>query len=1156
MRTKSHNKGMVFLWMFSMFLLLGMSVKGSLAWSQNSSKTAENDDLAGTIISYVEEQNSVNTIASKIVSLHVNNATVFEAVNQLASDNNLTLSYSKEILPENKTVSVDLRQVTFNKAMYMMLEGTGLRYAISDKGKLVLFEAEKELSKKTIQQAETVSGQVVEAETGDPLPGVNITVKGTTIGTSTGSDGNYELGVPSLQDTLVFSFIGYESQEVPINGRTTVNVTLQTQTVMGEEMVVVGYGTTNRADITTSISSVNPDDINISAKPSINDMLFGQAAGLRVTQESAQPGGNVNLSIRGRGDPLIIVDGVVVPSDGLEPGVNFAEYNPVNRGNLAGLKPSDIESIEVLKDASASMYGVEASDGVILITTKSGRAGRMDVSYSSSVSYQQNYDYMQPLKAEQYMRFLNRFEADRYNAENDMEPFGSTPSDYEPRFSQSEINNAGVGTDWVDFILKDGNLTNHNLSISGGSERITYQFSGNFFDQNGTVENSSMQRYNARANMTFEFNDVISFNASVTGSKNFYDNTFAGWQTGGAGANGFTPLQGAFAYPAYLPVRDEDGNFTQFQTTGNPVSQLRIRDETAYNSIFSRFSVDLTLIPNKLTGRLLYGNNYEASERDYFIPSTVNWFDENASRGSLQQEDRMYQTMESYLNFTSDIGEFAEVSAVAGFGQYINEGFRFGLSARGMLDAVNTNRVDGADSNVNSSRWKNIKRSYFTRASFDLLERYVLEGSLRYDGFSQFFPDSKYALFPSGSVAWKLSNEPFFETSDVVSLLKLRASIGITGRPLPSGAAFAAFSPDGYLASFNDGSTNYIPVQATQLDHPELTWEKTIMQNAGIDFGFFEDRISGSFDIFRDDVTDLLNTGANTPALSLISEQPVNGGHIVRTGYELGLDVDILRKQDLFWRTGITLTHYNERWEERFEETDLASYQRETDPTSVIYAWETDGILDLGEEAPEWQPDAATVAGSPIFVDQNGDAVLDSADVKKFSVLPDVSIGLNNTFNYKNFDLTVMLYGQVGAYRYNNSLQWANPNGMLGSNLSGIQEMKYVWTTENQDGWLPGASFRAADLGTIGNVAGVGTDSYVSRADFLRARNITLGYTFNSSMLNNLVSELRVYLDVQNAFVITNYEGADPEVRQDGVKGAPAPYPMVRTFTFGVDVNF
>lgn len=1003
----------------------------------------------------------------------------------------------------------------------------------------------------------TVSGQVTDAESGESLPGVNIVLQGTGIGTSTNADGRYELEVPSLQNTLVFSFIGYQQQVVPINGRSNLDVELSSEVIFGEELVVVAYGVTRRADLTTSVSSVDVKNIPVAAKSNVNDLLFGQAAGLQVRQESAQPGGGVDLSIRGRGNPLIVVDGVVFPNEELESRINFAEIDNVNRGSLAGLSPGDIESIEVLKDASASMYGVDASDGVILITTKKGSKGRLNVSYGSSVSFQQNTNFLEPLTAERYMRTINQLEEDRFNAENDMGPFGPNPSTFTPLFSEQEISAAGKGTNWVDMILRDGNLTNQNLSISGGSDRITYYFSGNFFNQNGTVENSDMQRYNGKAALTFEFNDFVTLNTSITGNKNFFNNTVAGEQTGGAGANGFTALQAAFTYPATLPVKDEDGNFTQFQLTGNPVSQLQIKDKTAYNSIFANFSVDFTLIPEMLTAKVLYGNNYETSQRDFFIPSTVNWFDANEARASLQQSERQYQTIESTFQFQkSDIGNFLDIDAVGGFGTYITDGFSFGVQARGVLDAVNTNRINGALTNGNSNKTRTVKRSFFARTTYDFLDKYILQGSVRYDGFNQFFPGNKFAIFPAVSAAWKVGNESFLAGSSILSELKIRASYGITGTPLPTGSAFAAFSPDNYLADFDDGGSSFIPVQATRLNHPNLEWQKTKTKNLGVDLGLFEDRFSASFDVFRDDVTRLLNPDANTPALSLLPDQPVNGGHQMRTGFEFDIRGDVMRSQDFVWNTGITFTHFNHRWEDRFEETDLANFQSVTDPVNVMYAFETDGILDIGQEIPAWQPEGARLPGAPIFVDQNGDGLLNSDDIKEFRLLPRASIGVNNTWRYKNFDLNMILYAQLGAYRQNNTLRWADADNIINGGSAGVDEVKFVWTTTNQDGSLPGASFRGI-LNTVGEgdkaVSGVGTDSYISKTDFLKARNISLGYTFNSL---NMIRNLRVYVDVQNAFIITSFEGGDPEVDAGAVKGAPAPFPTVRTFSLGANVNF
>ena len=999
----------------------------------------------------------------------------------------------------------------------------------------------------------TITGNVVD-ENNEALPGVNVLVKGTSIGTVTDVDGNYRLTTPDDAETLVFSSVGYQTEEIAIGNQTTINMTLLPDIQSLQEVVVVGYGTTTREDLTTSIAKVDPSNIPAAANPNVSDLLFGRAAGLRVVQQSAQPGGNVDLSIRGRGNPLIVIDGVIMPNTGLEPGVNFSEINSVNRGALAGLNPNDIESIEVLKDASAAIYGVNAGNGVVLITTKQGKAGRISVNYSGSRSYVQNMEFLEQLNATEYMSYYNRFDRDRYLAQNQMDPFGPNPaSGFTPRFSTEEIAQAGVGTDWVGQVLRNGSIDNHNIAISGGAEKVNYYFSGNYFNQIGTVQNSDMRKYSARMNLSYHFNDWLSLNTNFNTNRNRFTNSGAGWQTGGAGAEAFTALQAAYTYPAYLPIRDENGDLVRFQTTGNPVSLLNIDDNTQYKSLLANISLDIDIIPDVLKGKLLYGNNTESSTRDFFIPSTVYWFNLSRSRASLNWSERQNQTMEATLSFTKALSDAVELDAVAGVAQYSYEENGFGLQAQGMLDALNTTAVQAgtAASNVNSYKNATKTRSFFARASFDILDRYIVTGSYRYDGFSYFFPESKFAGFPSASVGWKISNESFLSDVSNLDLLKLRASMGTTGNTIGT-VAYGNYAPDGIVIGFNDGSTKLIAYQLTAIDQPDLTWEKTVTANVGLDFGFFNNRISGSLDWFRDDVTNLLRADANTPALSFLAQQPVNGGHQVRTGYEVSLNTDNVRNRDFNWSSTINVSHYSYRWEDRFEEDDLAPYQKVTDPVNAIYRFETDGILQLNEEVPAWQPEAAQLAGSPLFVDQNGDGQLDSADVVIYDQTPRLSIGFGNNFRYKNFDLTVFLYGQTGAYRVNNSLAWADPvNGILGGNIAGTSDLQYVWSTENQGGTLPGATYNEAALTTL-----VGSDYNITKANFLRARNITLGYTFNFEGLKQYVRDLRVYLDVQNAFVLTKYKGADPEVEAEGVKGGPAPYPMARTYSLGVNVNF
>jgi hypothetical protein len=354
--------------------------------------------------------------------------------------------------------------------------------------------------------------------------------------------------------------------------------------------------------------------------------------------------------------------------------------------------------------------------------------------------------------------------------------------------------------------------------------------------------------------------------------------------------------------------------------------------------------------------------------------------------------------------------------------------------------------------------------------------------------------------------------------------------------------------------SFDGGATTYVPYLLTQLDR-DLKWQKTVNKTIGLDFGIFDNRISGSIDWFREDVTRML-VEVNAPALSFLGSQFVNGRHQVRDGIEFGLNTENIRTPDFTWNSILNISNYSFRWEERYEQDDIPAYVGIKDPVNALYAFETNSILQLGQEVPAWQPSAAVKPGAPLFVDQNGDNTLDSADVLIYDQTPKISIGFGNTFRYKNFDLSVFLYGQAGAYRQNFSLAWTDPINMLTYASAGTQDMDLIWHSENPGGTLPGATYNEALLGTIGNVSGVGSDMRITKTNFIRARNITLGYTFTSPAVKKIIDDLRVYIDVQNAFVITDYKGADPEVADREVKGAPAPYPMVRTFSFGINANF
>ncbi|MFG6687756.1 SusC/RagA family TonB-linked outer membrane protein [Mariniflexile sp. HNIBRBA6329] len=1003
----------------------------------------------------------------------------------------------------------------------------------------------------------TISGSIQDLA-GMPLPGASIIEKGTTNGVQSDFDGNFVIDINNENATLIISYIGYLSKEVSVIGKDKFLIQLGEDTTALDEVVVVGYGTTIKKNITTSVVSVDATDIPNSSNSGVTDLLFGKAAGVQVNQSSSQPGGRVNLSIRGRGNPLVVVDGVIVPSSNLESGVNHAETNNVNRGNLGGVNPNDIQSVEILKDASAAIYGVNAANGVILITTKKGKSGAMKVNVNLSHSLQVNAPYLEQLEAKDYMQFYNRFEEDRYLAQNNMQPFGNTaPSGYVPTFSNSDINNT-VNTDWLDQLLKSGYINNLNMNASGGSEKATYYFSGGYFDQEGTVQNSGLKQLTGKLSLSFQILPFAKLNVSANGNRSTYGNPVAGQQTGGGGANSYGALQAALAYPRYLPVKDPNtGEFTQFGLIGNPVAQLDIKDESKNSSLLTTTSLDLTIIPEMLTGKVLYGYNEESSFRDFFIPSTTNWFDDNRARASLQQSDRERHTFESYLTFVKDFTNL-KINAVAGFGEYIDKGFGFGVQAFDMLDNINTTNISGAPTNGNSWKYINKTRSYFARASFDLFDRYLIEGAIRHDGFSQFFPESKFASFPSISVGWKISNEPFFESlKDNIDLLKLRGSYGTTGETLPSGAAYGYYNPIGDVIAFEDGSVSYVSYRLSQLDDPSLTWQKTIMKNIGLDIEMFKGRLYGSFEWFQDNITNLLRGSVNTSALSAISTRPANGGEQVREGFDINIGGDLIRTNDVRWDMAVNLSHFDYKWVERFAQDDPSTFLNVNDPVRSMYAFETNGIIQIGEAISDYQPATASIAGAPRFVDQNGDNVLDRNDVIIYDQTPNLSFGLTTKFTYKNFDISTALYGQVGSFKQNYSLNWANPISMLDLNTSGSGNTIDVWSSQNPKGTLPGVTYDETALGNIGDTVNWGSDITISNADFLRVRSINLGYTITSEQLKSVFfNDMRVYVDIQNPFLFTSYEGGDPEVFTPSVKGASAPYPIVKSFALGLNINF
>jgi TonB-linked SusC/RagA family outer membrane protein len=1009
-------------------------------------------------------------------------------------------------------------------------------------------------------QERIITGKIIDVDN-QPVQGATVAVKSRPASTTkTTENGDFSLSA-ATGEVLLISSVGYTNKEVKIGADAALTVILNTNPTSMDEVVVIGYGSTSRRNLTTSVAKIDPKSVPQAANNSVSQLVFGRAPGVVAVQSSAEPGGNINVSIRGRDNPLVVVDGVLMPFSGLEPGSGNNRFNGnVNRGGFAGINPSDIESIEFLKDASASIYGVGAQNGVMLITTKKGRGGRTNVSYDGSRSVVKNMPYFKPLNATEYMGYYNDLTIDKYLVDNKMEPFGPNPvnltnyynSPTIKPFTEDQIRNAGKGTDWLDYVLRDGSIDNHNISISGATDKLNYYFSGGYFNQQGTVQNSGLKRYTARVNLTFNLTSFLSLTTNVNYGRNDYQNSQTGGQSASLGPEGFGAVQAALAYPAYLPVYEPgSGKYTQFRIIGNPLSLLDVRDITNNTSLLANFSADIKLIPNVLTARLVYGNNTENAERNFFIPSTT-YFDQlHRSRGALSTSKRQNQTIEATISYKQRLFDALNVDAVAGFGEYPNRNFGFTATGSDMMDVIGTDALGTASlssQTVSSSRGETKQRSYFTRASFNYHNRYLMSLSLRYDGYSQFFPQNKYAAFPMASLGWTLSNESFLKDVRFINLLKLRVSIGATGSA--GSQAYATFSPDGYVVTFNNGAVAYVPYHLTQLDKTNLQWPKTVNKNLGLDFSFLGERISGSFDIFRDDLTRMI-TDVNTSMLSLIATEPVNSGHRVRYGWELGINTNNIRTPSFEWTSLINLSRTQLRWEERFLNTFLRGWQDTRDLVSSYYVYKTNGIIDGVKAIPESQPVNARHLGSPIFVDRNGDNKIDTMDVFRINPDPKLAIGFGNTFRYKGFDLALMFYGQFGGKATTPAAAWSTATDFVTGGQNGVRELNEIWTTSNPKGIRPGVAYNESAMGLP-----VGTDIGLQSTDFVRCRNITLGYTIQSGPITKYIRNLRLYVDVQNAFIITDFKYVDPELSVASVKGGPAPYPMARTYSFGVRANF
>lgn len=998
-------------------------------------------------------------------------------------------------------------------------------------------------------QNRTISGKVTSAEDGLTLPGVNVVVKGTTLGAVTDIDGLYQIQLPAESAVLVFSFIGYARQEVEVGTQSTIDIVLQLDSRALEEVVVVGYGTVKKSDLTGSVVSLKSDDLTPGANVSMEQMLQGRAPGVLISQETGEPGAAMSITIRGASsitagnDPLYVIDGMPVNNGAVITGTGAGMVGNNNpRNPLNSLNPNDIASIEILKDASATaIYGSRGANGVVLITTKSGQEGQLKVSYNGYYGTQSVANQLDVLTATEYRDVLNAIIA---------EGGGNAGEEV------TEIQ--GGGTDWQAELLRDAPIQNHNLSFSGGSNTSKYYVSLDYFDQQGVVRYSGMQRYTARVNVDSKINDRYAFGINLNTS--FIQDDYVSNGTGlneNAGA-----LYAAINFDPTISVFDAAGNYnlSPFITTDNPLALAR--GEDALSESFRTFGTiygEYFVLPS-LSAKVKLGGDINSSRRDVWIDPITVTGGQNSGIATIITGRRDYYLAEGTLNYNRTFDQHALSGVVGATYEYFGAQ-NFNGNGRGYaLPQLTTNAIGSgaADMNVmGSGRDLSKLVSYLARVNYSLADKYLITASFRADGSSRFGPNNRFGFFPSAAFAWKIHNESFMQESALFSQLKFRASYGVIGNQSIPNYRFLPSFDTGADVVLNDG--RFTTIQPSRNANPDLKWESTAQLDIGIDFGLWDDRLYGSLEYFDAKTTDLL-LNVPKPNSTGFGSRTENVGSIRNSGIEAILTARVVNSRDFDWTTSANFTAIRNEVLDIGEADRIitgglgfvsdATITRPGDPLYSYYGYEVAGVWQENDNFDLTNDNVAP--GDLKYVDQNGDGTINADDqVILGNTFPEFTWGWTNTLTFKGISLSAFIQGVQGVSLLNNNLvDTYFPINFRRNKMA--EPYLNRWTPSNPTNEYPSFVNPTAQGQRVVN------SRTVTDASYIRLQSLRLGYNVP---VNNVqaISSLNVYVTANNVFTITDYIGTDPGANATGssvLRIDYNTYPFARTFLFGLNVSF
>jgi len=994
-----------------------------------------------------------------------------------------------------------------------------------------------------------IQGKVTN-DKGEPLPGASVAEKGVNNATSTNPSGNFVIDVANSNAVLVISFVGYETKEITAGNQLTINVTLVPASASMGEVIVVGYGTVRKSDLTGSVVSLKQDDLTPGTNVNIQQSLQGRAAGVQVYQKTGEPGSAMSVKIRGASsitagnEPLYVIDGMPIndaaPITGSAVAGAPGSANP--RNPLNSLNPSDVQSIEILKDASATaIYGSRGANGVVLITTKKGSTGRLNIGYNANYGVQKVTNKLNMLTGEQYRDVLNAI----------IDVGGGVPTE--------RVSGTIANTDWQEQLYRQGTIQSHDLSFSGGTGNTKYYLSLGYFDQKGVMTNSGTRRYTTRVNIDNTVPSKYAFGINLNTS--YIKDQF---NSNGIGINdNASSLYMAVNYDPTVAVYDSAGNYNRSALMfpmDHPVAvnEGQYGNSDSYRTFGSIYG-EYFFIPS-LSVRVKIGGDINNSQRNFWVDPITLLGQQNNGIASITTGSRSYYIGEATINYNRAFTN-QSVNAVAG-ATYERFGFNsFNGNGRGYtLPDLTYNAIGSGQSTLNqlgSSRAESKIVSFLGRVNYALLNKYLLTLSMRADGSSRFGPNNRFGYFPSAAFAWKLAEEKFLKDVGFFNDLKLRASYGAIGNQSIANFLFIPTFSNSSDAIF--GGNRFSAIAPTRNANPDLKWEAAKQVDVGIDFAIFNSRLRGSIEYYERKTTDLL-LGVPQPLSTGFSTRTENIGSMKNSGIELTLAADIARAKDFDWNLDLNFSTLRNKVLNLGPSSQIisggagvvsnVSIIKPGESLGSYYGYEVLGVWQEKDDFTTTQP--GVKPGDLKYKDQNGDKAITDADrVILGKAFPDYFYGINSTWSYKKVDLSVFIEGSHGGSILNNNLIDSYfPVSFRRNKLADLYLNR--WTPANPTNEYP----------SFVNPTSQGQRQVSSRtvedASYVRLQTVRLSYSIPLPA-TRVIRNASVFVMGQNLFTITKYSGVDPAINaigDDVLKIDYSSYPMSRTLTAGVNLSF